>query len=120
MTKSATQRVSDGAIRAQLPAARARAARRRAQEPRAISARYDARRGRVVVELTNGMGFAFPAAFVPGLEGASPRALAVVEVAAAGEALHWPRLDLDWRVSVLLDALIGARAPRRRAPVRRS
>jgi len=39
-----------------------------ASEPRARSARYNARTGQVIVRLTNGCGFSFPARKVQGLE----------------------------------------------------
>ena len=48
--------------------AQQRGARSLRTEPRARAARYDRRTGRVVVELTNGCSFAFPARMAQGLE----------------------------------------------------
>ena len=46
-----------------------------ASEPRASTARYDQATGRVVLELTNGCAYAFPAELAQDLQGASPEAL---------------------------------------------
>ena len=79
-------------------------------EPRAQSAGYDAASGRVVVELTNGCRFAFPARRVGGLENASDEALGAVEVLGLGLGLHWEPLDVDLSVPGLLAGLFGTRA----------
>jgi hypothetical protein len=86
-------------------------------EPRAASARFDKRSDRVIVELTNGCSFAFPARSVEGLEDASAAALAEVEVLGLGLGLHWERLDVDLSVPGLLAGLFGTKAwmDRRRA-----
>lgn len=103
------RRLSDKEIRAQVPAARKRAVRASAAEPRAKVARYDLRRGLVVVELTNGAFFGFPARLAQGLRGASPERLREVEVSPSGEALHWEALDADLRVAALLRGIFGTR-----------
>jgi hypothetical protein len=92
-----------------------RSARRRgreldAAEPRATAARYDARSGRVTVELTNGCTFSFPARALQGLAEASDEALAEVEVLGSGYALHWERLDADFAVPGLLMGRFGSPA----------
>ncbi len=79
-------------------------------QPRAASARYDASSGRVVVELTNGCGFLFPARAVQGLEEADDDALAEVAILGLGIGLHWKRLDVDVSVPGLLAGLFGAKA----------
>lgn len=106
----ARRRLTDAEILAQVPAARARAARRAASEPRAAGARYDRVRKLVIVELTNGAFFGFPTALGQGLAGATPAELADVEVSPGGEALRWPRLDVDLRVPALLGGVFGTRA----------
>ncbi|MFM2041862.1 MAG: hypothetical protein RLY86_438 [Pseudomonadota bacterium] len=97
-------------IDSMLDAAELRGRRSLAAEPRAASARYDAATGRVVVDLTNGCAFLFPARAAEGLETASEDDLAVVEVGGAGYGLHWPRLDVDLSVPGLLAGLFGTRA----------
>src|SRR5437588_10991334 len=86
-------------------------------EPRARTARYDRKTGRVHVELTNGCTFAFPARNAEGLERASDAELAQVEILGLGLGLHWERLDVDFSVPGLLAGLFGIKAymDRRRA-----
>lgn len=79
-------------------------------EPRAASARYDGELGRVVVELTNGCSFAFPARLAQGLEAATEEQLAQVEILGAGYGLHWEALDADLIVPGLLAGLFGTKA----------
>jgi hypothetical protein len=95
------------------------------REPRAAAACYDADSGRVVVELTNGCTFAFPARALQGLADATDEALAQVEVLGSGYGLHWEALDADFSVPSLLMGLFGtekwiAREQARRAGRARS
>jgi hypothetical protein len=78
--------------------------------PRARSARYDGETGRVEVELLNGCLFAFPAEMGQGLRGASPDALAGVEVTPGGYGLHWEALDADLAVPALMAGVFGTEA----------
>ena len=95
---------------AEIDAAVARGKRARLLEPRARSARYDASSGQVIVELTNGCTFAFPAGLAQGLEGATDEQLAAVEVLGAGYGLHWEELDTDLSIPGLLAGLFGTAA----------
>lgn len=79
-------------------------------EPRAVSARYDAAAGRVVVELTNGSSFSFPPELVRELRGAEAVEVAGIQVLAGGRALRWEALDLDLGVSPLLAGIFGTAA----------
>ena len=79
-------------------------------DPRARAARYDRRTGRVLVDLTNGCSFAFPARKAQGLERASDAELAQVEVLGLGLGLHWEQLDVDLSVPGLLAGLFGTKA----------
>jgi hypothetical protein len=94
----------------QMEEAEARGRQVLVSEPRAKSARYDAASGRVIVELTNGCGFAFPARRVQGLEEANDEDLAETEVLGLGLGLHWERLDVDASVPGLLAGLFGTKA----------
>ena len=78
-----------------------------AAEPRATSARYDAKAHRIAVELTSGATFAFPPALVQGLCDATAEELAEIEVSPAGYGLHWPRLDEDYTVPGLMNGVFG-------------
>ena len=95
---------------AQIDAALERGALARKSEPRAASARYDRPTGRVIVELTNGAAFAFPAALLQELEAASPDQLAQVEVLGVGHGLHWEALDVDLTVPGLLAGVFGTQS----------
>ena len=79
-------------------------------EPRAAAARYEAKTGRIVVDLTNGCAFAFPARRAQGLEKANDAALAEVEILGLGAGLHWERLDVDLSVPGLIAGLFGTKA----------
>jgi uncharacterized protein DUF2442 len=70
----------------------------------AVSARYDRRTARIVVNLNTGVQIAFPARLAEGLAEASPDDLAEIEISPAGLGLHWPKLDADVYVSALLTA----------------
>lgn len=75
--------------------------------PHAVRARYDRRSRRIVIELTNGSLFAFPAELAQGLAGASPEALGEIELSGGGYGLHWPSLDVDLTVPGLLAGIFG-------------
>lgn len=79
-------------------------------EPRAASAHYDRQTGRVMVELTNGCTFTFPARLAQGLENATDDELAAVEILGLGYGLHWEALDADLSVPGLLAGRFGTRA----------
>jgi hypothetical protein len=95
---------------AQIDAAAKRGRIARDNEPRAASARYDRRRDRVIVELTNGCTFTFPPRLAQGLESATADQLAAVEVLGAGYGLHWEALDVDLSIPGLLAGLFGTKA----------
>jgi len=93
-----------------LKAANERGQRSIADGPCAVSAWYEARRGRrIVVELNNGCAFAFPVARAEGLAGAKAADLKVIEVSPSGLGLHWPRLDADLSVPSLVCGVLGSR-----------
>src|ERR1035438_3730383 len=95
---------------AEIDAALARGKTARATEPRAAKARYDRKLGRVIVELTNGCTFAFPARLAQGLESATDDQLAAVEILGHGYGLHWEALDADISISGLLAGIFGTKA----------
>jgi hypothetical protein len=95
---------------AQLDAAAAHGRIARLAEPRATRAWYDASRGHVVVELTNGSTFSFPARLGQGLEAATGDQLADIEILGAGYGLHWEALDVDLSIPGLVSGLFGTKA----------
>jgi hypothetical protein len=76
----------------------------------AISARYDRRSSRIVVNLSTGVQLAFPPKLAEGLSGASPESLADIEISPAGLGLHWPKLDADVYVPALLQGVLGSKS----------
>jgi len=103
------KRLTDAEILAEVSSARTTALRGADTEPRATQARYEARSGRVEVELSNGCLFAFPAELAQGLRGASPEHLEQVEIELDGQGLHWEHLDADLLVSQLVRGVFGTR-----------
>lgn len=95
---------------AQLEAAEARGHTIVETEPRAIAAAYDPVTGRVVVDLANGCTYAFPATLVEDLQDASEADLKMVTADGAGFNLHWPTLDVDLFVPLLVAGTFGTQA----------
>ena len=63
----------------------------------------------MVLELSNGCAFAFPAHFGQGLADASAEDLAAVEITPLGTGLHWEKLDADLRVEALMRGVFGTK-----------
>lgn len=96
-------------IIAQIPAARARGFREWQAGRRALSARYDRRTRRVIMELSNGCVFGFPVSDIPSLAMATASQLSAVEVLPGGSGLNWEALDADLSVPGLLLAAVARR-----------
>lgn len=76
--------------------------------PRAISARYDRKRGRIVVGLDGGLELAFPPDLAEGLANAKSSGLSMIEISPTGLGLHFPRLDADLYLPGLLEGVFGS------------
>lgn len=81
----------------------------RLQGPRAVAARYDAGRGRVVIALSTGVELGLAPRDVEGLAGASADDLRAVEIDSQGLGIHFPKLDADLYVPALLEGVLGSR-----------
>lgn len=79
-------------------------------QPKAVTARYDRRVSRIVVELDNCLEPAFPPHLAEGLEAATPAELSEIEISPLGDGLHWPSLDVDLHVPGLLSGVFGSKA----------
>lgn len=77
--------------------------------PRATSARYDRRLGRVFIELSTGLAVAFSPRDAEGLEDASPAELNAIEISPSGFGIHFPKLDADFYLPALLEGHFGSR-----------
>jgi hypothetical protein len=84
----------------QFKAANARGAAAVARGPIAQAARYDSRRGLIVITLEGGCEFAFPVALAEGLADAPRSKLRKIKISPNGLGLHWPLLDADLYVPV--------------------
>lgn len=80
-----------------------------ARQPRAIKAKYDARKARLVVELTNGVILMLPPQLLQGLQSATPAQIAKVKLSPLGSGLHWAELDADLSVAGLASGAFGSR-----------
>ena len=78
-------------------------------QPKAVTARYDRRVSRIVVELDNGLELAFPPRLAEGLEAAAPAELSEIEISPLGDGLYWPSLDVDLHVPGLLLGVFGSK-----------
>jgi uncharacterized protein DUF2442 len=81
---------------------------RMAVGPRAVSARYDRRRARIVVGLDNGLELTFPPELAEGLHQATAADLARIEISPTGLGLHWPKLDADLYLPALITGVFGS------------
>lgn len=106
----ANWKISDSDLDKQINRAKAAGAKALNNEPRAKSARYSPARRQVVVELTNGCSFVFPADKAQGLAGASNKDLAAVRILGKGMGLHWEKLDADLSIASLVVGIFGSHA----------
>jgi hypothetical protein len=86
-----------------------RARELRASVPRALSARYDRRSGRVVIGLSSGLEVGFLPESAEGLGKASAAELGKIEISPSGCGIHFPKLDADLYLPALLEGVYGSR-----------
>ena len=94
---------------AEIDAAMARANATEGERPRAIAADYRLADDRVVITLATGVQVAIPRNRLQGLQGATPRQLAKIEIEGPGTGLHWPLLDVDHYIPAILAGVFGTR-----------
>lgn len=78
--------------------------------PHAATVRYDRKKERLIIDLTNNCTFAVPARFLQGLEEASNEQIEAFEMSGDGYGLHWDGLDADFTVHGLLIGSFGTKA----------
>lgn len=79
-------------------------------EPRGEAVRYDRETGLIIVNLTDGCMFGFPARRVQGLTDATEDEIAEVELDTFGFGLHWETRDVDISVAGLKQGIFGTTA----------
>jgi Protein of unknown function (DUF2442) len=77
--------------------------------PRAESARYDRRIGRIVIHLNTKVDIAFSPHHAQGLEKATLAQLDPIEISPSGFGIHFPKLDADLYLPALLEGFLGSR-----------
>jgi Protein of unknown function (DUF2442) len=97
----------DAELKAQIDRARQVGAELDDAEPRAVRAWYELVSQRVFIELKNGVMMGFPHTLLQGLEDATPKQLASVEITSSGYGLHWESLDVDLGVPQLVAGIFG-------------
>ncbi len=80
-----------------------------AQVPRAVTARYDRRTRRVVIELSSGLEVGFLPEKAEELEGASAAELEEIEITPSGYGIHFAKVDADIYLPALLQGFYGNR-----------
>jgi hypothetical protein len=81
-----------------------------AKIPRAVSAHYDRKTGRIVIHLSSKLIVSFSPADAEGLEGARPSQLKEIEISPSGSGIYFPALDADLYVPGLLEGFLGSKA----------
>jgi hypothetical protein len=77
--------------------------------PHAVSARYDRKTGRVVIDLSSKMTVSFLPRDAQGLEMAKPTQLEEIEISPSGFGIHFPKIDTDLYLPALLEGFLGSR-----------
>ncbi len=90
-------------------AAEKRSAERLKKTPTATAAYYDAKAGRVFVELSTGLGLSFRPEHVQGLENARPEDLKVIDISPSGLGINFPSVDADLYIPGLLEGFLGSK-----------
>jgi Protein of unknown function (DUF2442) len=86
-----------------------RARELQAQVPRAVTARYDRRTGRVVIGLSSGLEVGFLPEKAQELAGARAAELEEIEITPSGYGIHFAKLNADIYLPALLQGFYGSR-----------
>ena len=77
--------------------------------PRALSARYDGKNRRIVIQLSSNLDVSFSPDNAQGLERAAPSQLEKIEISPSGLGIYFPRLDADLYLPALLEGFFGSK-----------
>jgi len=89
-------------------------ARQRARDletriPRALSAHYDRKTGRIVIHLSSKLIVSVSPADAEGLERAQPSQLKEIEISPSGFGIHFPKINADLYLPALLEGFLGSK-----------
>ena len=82
----------------------------KARVPRAVSAHYDRKTGRIVIHLSSKLIVSFAPKDAQGLEIARPSQLKEIEISPSGFGLYFPAVDADIYVPGLLEGFLGSKS----------
>jgi hypothetical protein len=77
--------------------------------PRAVSARYDRKKGRIEILLSSNLHVSFSPRDAQGLGKATPSQLQEIEISPSGFGIHFPKLDADLYLPAILQGFLGSR-----------
>ena len=95
--------------REEIREANERAQKRRREEPHIVKAKYDAKLGRVILELSSGAWFAFRPEDAQGLGEATVAQLRKIEILPGDFAIDFPLLDVQFDVGALMHGRFGSK-----------
>jgi hypothetical protein len=81
----------------------------KARIPRAISAHYDRRTKRIVIEFSSKLIVSLSPSDVEGIEHATPSQLNEIEISPSGFGIRFPAVDADLYVPALLEGFLGSK-----------
>jgi hypothetical protein len=110
MVKLGQWEIPESELNSEIEQAREQARRADDIEPRALSARFDRKADRIIVDLANGCTFAFPPSLDEDLSKLSASQLAEVTVTPSKEGLRWKTADVYLSVPGLLMGVFGSKS----------
>ncbi|MDR3752903.1 MAG: DUF2442 domain-containing protein [Terracidiphilus sp.] len=81
----------------------------RLSPPRAVRARYDRRRRRILIRFSAGLEISFSPRDAQGLEKATTAQLERIEISPSGHGIHFPKIDVDLYLPAVLLGYLGSR-----------
>jgi hypothetical protein len=89
--------------------AKRRAKKLRAGDSRALSASYDRKNRRIVIQLSSNLDVSFSPENAQGLERAAPSQLEKIEISPSGLGIYFSKLDADLYLPAILEGFFGSK-----------
>ena len=89
--------------------ARQRSNDRRLSASHVLSARYDRKNRRIVIQLSSNLDVSFSPDNAQGLEHAAPSQLEKIEISPSGLGIYFPKLDADLYLPAILEGFFGSK-----------